>query len=269
MTSFFQRLALVQASLDTLLCIGLDPDPDRLPLACRDSEDPIFSFNRAVIDATVDQVCCYKPQLAHYSAIGAEQSLEKTITHIRERNVPVLLDGKRGDIGSTAERYAVELFERYGADAATVNPYLGLDAMQPFLDYADRGVFMLCRTSNPGGADVQELKLETGELLYEHIARQAAEAWNGHNNVGLVVGATQPRELARIREISGGMTFLVPGIGAQGGDIEATMTAGAGGGMILSSSRGILYAGEGSPDFETAVRTAAIATREAINRARK
>ncbi len=265
MSAFFERLALVQESYDTLLCIGLDPDPARFPASIRQSANPVFEFNRHIIDATADLVCCYKPQIAHYAALGAEAELEQTINYIKDRNIPVVLDAKRGDVGSTAEKYAQEVFDRYGADAATINPYLGLDAMAPFLERSDKGLFILCRTSNPGGGDIQELRLDNGKLLYEHIAEQAAMAWNQHGNVGLVVGATQPVELRRIRAITGKMPFLVPGIGAQGGDLDATLKAGAGGGLIISSSRAILYAGS-DRSFDKAARTAAMATRDDINR---
>lgn len=267
MSSFFQRLALVQASNSSLLCVGLDPDPMRLPAAIKDAGRPIFEFNRAVIDATADLVCAYKPQIAHYAALGAEGELEETIDYIKSKGVPVILDAKRGDIGSTADRYADELFNRYGADATTLNPYLGYDSLEPFLKFEDRGCFLLCRTSNPGGADLQNLELASGEQVFEHVAHLAASAWNQAGNIGLVVGATQPAELARIRQIVGAMPFLVPGIGAQGGDIAATMAAGEGGGMILSSSRQIIYAGEdsGTNDFAEDVRQAAILTRDEIN----
>lgn len=264
MSAFFERVALSQAAHSTLLCIGLDPDPARFPDSIRTSPEPIFTFNKAIIDATADLVCCYKPQIAHYAAVGAEDQLQKTIDYIHERKLAVLLDAKRGDVGSTAEKYAAELFERYGADGITINPYLGLDAMEPYLDYKDKGVFILCRTSNPGGADLQNLELKDGRQLFEHVARQAATVWNTHGNVGLVVGATQPSELARIRELVGSMTLLLPGIGAQGGEVEATIAAGQGGGMIVSSSRAILYASAGD-DFDKKARAMAIATRDEIN----
>jgi orotidine-5'-phosphate decarboxylase len=212
-------------------------------------------------------VCCYKPQFAHYAAVGAEEELEKTIQYIKDLGIPVLLDAKRGDVGTTAERYAVECFERYNADAVTINPYLGYDAMEPFLSYSEKGVFILCRTSNPGGADLQNLKLEDGRSLYEHVAHQASSVWNANNNVALVTGATRPQELARIREITGDMTFLLPGIGAQGGDVAASIEAGEGGDLIVSSSRAVLYASDGD-DFADAARKAAEATRNEINEAR-
>ena len=208
----------------------------------------------------MDIACCYKPQFAHYAAVGAERELEKTIQYIKDLGIPLILDVKRGDVGSTAERYAVECFERYGADAVTINPYLGLDAMEPFLDYGEKGVFILCRTSNPGGADLQNLKLADGSSLYEHVARQASGVWNVNNNIALVTGATHPEELARIRQITGDMTLLLPGIGVQGGDIGVSLAAGEGGGLIVSSSRAVLYASSGD-DFADAARKVAEATR--------
>jgi len=250
-----------------LLCIGLDPDPNRFPKRFLKEDEPIFNFNKAIIDATADLVCCFKPQIAHYAAVGAESELFKTIAYIKDLGIPVILDAKRGDVGITAERYAVECFERYNADAVTINPYLGFDAMEPFLSYTDKGVFILCRTSNPGGADLQNLTLDNGLSLYEHVAHQASSVWNTNNNVALVTGATQPQELARIREIAGDMTFLLPGIGAQGGDVEASLAAGEGGGLIVSSSRTVLYA-SGGDDFADAARQVADSTRIEINRHR-
>lgn len=220
------------------------------------------------MDATHDLVCCYKPQIAHYAALGAEDQLKETINYIHSKGIPVLLDAKRGDIDSTSKHYVDEAFVRYGADAVTINPYLGLDAMKPFLDQKDKGVVILCRTSNPGGADIQNLQLKDGSLLYEHVAKQATEVWNYNKNIVLVVGATQPEELARIREITGEMNLLVPGVGSQGGDIEALMKAGKGGNMIISSSRGILYASE-LDDFAEAARKVAENTRNEINQYRR
>ncbi len=224
----------------------------------------MFSFNRAIIDATLDIACCYKPQIAHFAAQGAEQELEKTIIYLKNLDIPVLLDAKRGDVGSTASMYAAELFERYGADAATINPYLGLDAMQPFLDYRDKGLFILCRTSNPGGATLQNLRLESGQTLFEHIATQAVTRWNANGNVGLVVGATVPEELRRVRDIAGNMPFLLPGVGTQGADVAQTMAAGQGGPLLVSASRSILFASPGR-DYDEAARNAAISTRDEIN----
>lgn len=267
MSKFFERVTQRQQVRSTLLCVGLDPDVSRFPHSIQQEADPVFTFNKAIIDATVDLVCCYKPQIAHYAGIGAESALLKTIRYIQELGVPVLLDAKRGDVGSTARWYAREVFERYAADATTINPYLGLDAMQPYLDYRDKGIFILCRTSNPGGADLQNLALANGKRLFEHVAEQAVNCWNQHDNVGLVVGATQPEELARIRELVGAMPLLLPGIGAQGGDIEATMKAGEGGTMLVSASRSILYASSGE-DFDRQARAAALAVRDEINQFR-
>ena len=265
---FFSSIEARQNQLDSLLCIGLDPDPGRFPLKISREKEPIFSFNKAVIDATVDLACCYKPQIAHYAAVAAERELEKTIAYIKDLDVPLILDAKRGDVASTAENYAAEVFERYGADAVTINPYLGHDAMQPFLAFADKGVFILCRTSNPGGADIQNLVMEGGDQLFERVASLAAHQWNSNSNVALVVGATKPTELARIREITGEMTFLLPGIGAQDGDVAASIKAGQGGGLIVTSSRAVLYASSGD-DFADAAREVAKSTRDEINQHRQ
>jgi orotidine-5'-phosphate decarboxylase len=264
-STFFSRLKQRQEAIRSRLCIGLDPDPARFPALLRQSRTPIFDFNRAIVDATQDVASCFKPQIAHFASAAAEDQLIQTIEYIQDLDIPVLLDAKRGDVGSTAEMYAAELFERYGADAATVNPYLGMDSLQPYLDYEDKGIFVLCRTSNPGGADLQHLVLENGQMLYEHVARLASESWNNNKNVGLVVGATRPEELERIREICGDMTFLLPGVGAQGADVGAMMAAGQGGGMLISSSRAILYASDGE-DFAEAARQVAIDTRDEVNK---
>ncbi len=262
--TFFERLSELQQARNTRLCVGLDPDLDRIPKPFHSSSTPIFDFNKAIIDATADLVACYKPQIAHYASVGAEEQLEQTIDYIHEQRLLVLLDAKRGDVGSTAEMYARELFERYKADAATVNPYLGLDSLEPYFDYAENGVFVLCRTSNPGGSDIQNLVLDSGETLFEHVAKLAAGPWNRNRNVGLVVGATRPEELRRIREICGDMTFLLPGVGAQGADIKEMVFAGQGGGMLASSSRAVLYASDGE-DFADAARQVAMQTRDEVN----
>lgn len=262
---FFSRLLQRQRDISSKLCIGLDPDSARLPACLRDAESPVLAFNKAIIDATQHLACCYKPQIAHFASTADEEALQETIRYVQSLGIPVVLDAKRGDVGSTAEMYARELFERYGADAATVNPYLGLDSLMPYLDYSDRGVFILCRTSNPGGADLQHLELASGETLYEHVASLAAGPWNYNGNIGLVVGATQPEELGRIRRICGEMTFLLPGVGAQGANIGEMMGAGQGGGMLVSSSRAILYASEGE-DFAEAAALTALSTRDEINR---
>lgn len=267
MSQFFKRLQQRRSEKDTLLCVGLDTDPGRIPQILANDPDPIFSFNREIMDATHDLVACYKPQIAYYSAVGSEETLIKTIDYAQQLGVPVLLDAKRGDIGSTAEMYAREAFERFGADAVTVNPYMGLDAMQPFLNYSDKGIYILCRTSNPGGSDLQNLVLESGQTLYEHVAELAATDWNLNNNVALVVGATRPEEISRIRQIVGDMEFLLPGVGAQGADVEQLMVNGQGGGLLISASRSVIYASDKS-DFASAARQSADLTRQEINRYR-
>jgi orotidine-5'-phosphate decarboxylase len=277
MTASF-TLSLKQAwrRAGSLLCVGLDPDPARLPAHLRGKADATFQFCRAIVDATADLVCAFKPQIAYFAAQRAEDQLEALIDHIHTRHpgIPVVLDAKRGDIGSTAEQYAREAFERYKADAVTVNPYMGFDSIEPWLAHAGRGVFLLCRTSNPGGADLQSLEVgeRNGglERLYERVARLAASSWNQGGELGLVVGATVPAELARVRELAPELPLLVPGIGAQGGDVASTVQAGSstdGTGMLINSSRAILYAGSGE-DFTAAARQAALETRDAINRFR-
>lgn len=277
MTASF-TLSLKQAwrRADSLLCVGLDPDPAKLPAHLRGKADATFQFCRAIVDATADVVCAFKPQIAYFAAQGAEDQLEALIDHIHSRHpgIPVVLDAKRGDIGSTAEQYAREAFNRYKADAVTVNPYMGFDSIEPWLAHEGRGVFLLCRTSNPGGADLQSLEVGERhgglERLYERVARLAASSWNKGGELGLVVGATVPAELARVRELAPELALLVPGIGAQGGDVAATVQAGSstdGTGMLINSSRAILYAGSGE-DFAAAARQAALETRDAINRFR-
>ena len=256
-------------SSGSMLCVGLDPDPRRMPAGC-DGDDATFDFCRAIVDATADLVCAFKPQFAHFAAQRAEPALERLCTYIREAHpdVLLLLDAKRGDIGSTAEHYATEAFVRYGAHAVTVNPYLGFDAVEPFLRHDGHGVFVLCRTSNPGGGDFQDLLVD-GRPLYQHVAARVADEWSRHGECGLVVGATWPGELAEVRAVVGDLPILVPGIGAQGGDIEATVTAGTdstGFGMAMSSSRAILHASAGT-DFAEAARAEAERTVAAINAA--
>lgn len=271
--SFIARLNEAWRSRNSLLCVGLDPDPARFPPQLANRPDAILEFCRAIVDATADLVCCFKPQIAHFSAHRAEDQLERLIAHIHQCHpgVPVILDAKRGDIGTTAALYAVEAFERYGADAVTVNPYLGRDSVEPFLAYGDRGVILLCRTSNPGSKDLQSLELAGGkgeERLYEHVARLVAGRWNEHGQCALVVGATYPDEMRRVRELVGDMPLLVPGIGAQGGDLGATVKAGRtshGTGLIISSSRAILYAGNDG-GYAQAARRVALETRDEINR---
>ena len=270
--NFIDRLRQAWAAQQTLLCVGLDPDPARLPAQLASSAYPIFEFGRAIVDATADLVCAFKPQIAYYAAARAEDQLEMTIANIRRHHpaIPVILDAKRGDIGSTAEMYAREAFVRYQADAVTVNPYLGFDSLQPFLDYADKGVIVLCRTSNPGAGDLQDMA-SGGRKLYEVVAEKAARDWNANANVLLVVGATYPEELREIRSIVGDMPILVPGVGAQGGDVAAVLANGAtadGTGLVISSSRAVLYAGSGS-DYAQAARSAALKLRDEINLCRK
>lgn len=270
--NFVDRLASRWHEADTLLCVGLDPDPARLPLHVRTGVDAIFHFCREIVDATADLVCAFKPQIAYFAAARAEDQLERLMAHIRRAHpqVPVILDAKRGDIGATAEHYAREAYERYGADAVTLSPYMGRDSLEPFLAYPDRGAFLLCRTSNPGGDDLQMLDAG-GIALYQQVARRAAKDWNTNGQLGLVVGATYPHELAAVRALVGTMPLLVPGIGAQGGDIAASVTAGQtadGAGMVINSSRAILYAGE-STDFAQRARATAQATRDEINRYRR
>lgn len=273
---FMTALTAAWQQRNSLLCVGLDPDPARFPAHLQGRQDAIFEFCKAIVDATADLVCCFKPQIAYFAARGAEDQLEALIEHIHAKHpaIPVILDAKRGDIGSTAEQYAIEAFERFKADAITVNPYMGRDSVDPYLAYPDKGVILLCRTSNPGGSDLQFLEVETprGRMkLYEHVARTVAEDWNASGNCGLVVGATFPAEIARVRDLTGDMPLLVPGIGAQGGDIAATLAAGRtanGNGLMINSSRAILYAGvkanEGE-DFAEAARKVALDTRDAIN----
>ena len=271
-TSFGARLATAMREHDSLVCVGLDPEPEKFPASVRGAKRAIFEFNRAIVDATADLVCAYKPQIAHYAALAAEDQLADTIAYIRERapGVPVILDSKRGDIGSTAEKYAREAFVRYGADAVTVNPYLGFDSAEPFLKYADKGIVVLCRTSNKGAREFQDLEV-AGRKLYQIVAEHVAQKWNTHGNCLLVVGATYPAELADIRARTGEMTFLVPGVGAQGGDVNLAVRNGmtqSGDGLVINSSRGILYAGSGD-DFAAAARRATLELREAINAARR
>jgi len=270
--SFMQRLRAAWAAQQSLLCVGLDPDPAKLPRQLAGVRYPIFEFGRAIVDATADLVCAFKPQIAYYAAARAEDQLEMTLAHIRGKHpaVPVILDAKRGDVGSTAEMYAREVFERYRADAVTVSPYLGLDSLQPYLGHKDKGVIVLCRTSNSGARDLQDFE-GGGKKLYQRVAELAAGEWNTNGNLMLVVGATYPRELREIRAIVGDMPLLVPGIGAQGGDIAAVLANGAtadGTGLVISSSRAVLYA-SGGEDYAAAARTAARKTRDDINACRK
>ena len=269
---FMTALRAAWQQRDSLLCVGLDPDPAKFPAHLQGRPDAILAFCTQIVDATADLVCCFKPQIAYFAAHRAEDQLEALIEHIHAAHpdTPVILDAKRGDIGSTAEQYAIEAFERFKADAITVNPYMGRDSVDPYLAWPDKGVILLCRTSNPGGSDLQFLEVDTprGRMrLYEHVARTVAEDWNASGNCALVVGATFPAEIARVRALVGDMPLLVPGIGAQGGDIAATLAAGRtanGSGLMINSSRAVLYAGKGE-DFAQAARRVAQETRDAVN----
>ena len=269
--NFIDMLRQAQRAHDSMLCVGLDPEPAKFPGAWRGDAARIFDFCAAIVDATRDLACAFKPQIAYFAAQRAEDQLERLIAHIHRvaPGVPVILDAKRGDIGATAEQYAREAFERYQADALTLSPFMGFDSIEPYLRYADKGLILLCRTSNPGGSDLQAQVLAGGGMLYEHIARLAAGPWNGGGQLGLVVGATYPEEIARVRAIAPTLPLLIPGIGAQGGDAEATVRAGwrEGGPIIVSSSRAILYASAGD-DFAAAARRVAQATRAQLNAAR-
>jgi orotidine-5'-phosphate decarboxylase len=269
--SFIEKLKDAWKRTNSLVCVGLDPDLARFPRHLEKNAEAIFRFNKEIVDATHDLVCAYKPQIAYFSAVSAERQLEQTIEYIRSNypHIPVILDAKRGDIGSTAEMYATEAFSRYGADAVTINPYMGHDSAEPFLRHADRGIVLLCRTSNSGASDLQDLVVD-GAPIYEHVAKMIAEKWNANRNCLLVVGATWPAQMAKIRSLVGDMPFLVPGVGAQGGDVEALVKAGQtadGTGLIISSSRAILYAGSGV-DYAAAARAETLKLRDTINKFR-
>ncbi len=264
---FHTKLRSAWQTSQSMLCVGLDPDPTRLPVTFDRTSAASFDFCKAIVDATAHTVCAFKPQFAYFAAQRAEPELERLCNYIHETypGVLLILDAKRGDIGPTAEQYAREAFDRYGADAVTVNPYLGTDSIEPYLRDRQHGVFVLCRTSNPGGADFQSLDID-GEPLYAHVARRAATEWSTMGDCGLVVGATFPKELGAVRQIVGDMPLLVPGVGAQGGDIETAVAEGAtadGFGMVINSSRAILYASS-EADFAEAAGRLAVATRDAI-----
>jgi orotidine-5'-phosphate decarboxylase len=279
--TFAERVLSAERANDSLLCVGLDPEPGKFPGAWKGDPGRIFDFCSVIVDATKDLVIAFKPQIAYFAANRAEDALERLIAHIRQvaPGVPVILDAKRGDMGSSAEQYAREAFDRYRADAVTLSPFQGLDSIEPYMRYPGKGLILLCRTSNPGGSDLQAQRLHNGDFLYEHIARLAQGEWNRTGQIGLVVGATYPGEIARVREIAPTLPLLIPGIGAQGGDAAATVQAGwrgqrgAGGitttgPIIVNSSRAILYAGTGD-DFAAAAREAALAARAALNAARR
>ena len=271
--TFLKKLQDAWTASGSLLQVGLDPDPQRFPAELRGRPDAIFEFCRGIVDATAPYASSFKPQIAYFAAHRAEEQLEALCRHIRAAHpgLPIVLDAKRGDIGSTAENYAREAYERYVADAVTVSPYMGLDSVEPYLAWKDRGVIVLCRTSNAGGSDLQFLKMADGQPLYLHVAGLVADKWNSDGQCGLVVGATFPNELAAVRQrIGDAVPLLVPGIGAQGGDVNATVQAGrnsAGTGMMINSSRAIIYASQ-AEDWREAAAAAAQGLRDAINAVR-
>jgi orotidine-5'-phosphate decarboxylase len=271
--NFLDMLRQAERQNGSMLCVGLDPDPAKFPAEFQGDSGRIFDFCAAIIDATADLVIAFKPQIAYFAAHRAEAQLERLMTHMRRTapHVPVILDAKRGDIGSTAEQYAIEAFERYGADAVTLSPFMGFDSVQPYLKHHGKGAFLLCRTSNPGGDDFQSQRLASvaGQpLLYEHIAQLAQGPWNLNGQLGLVVGATYPAEIERVRALAPTVPLLIPGVGAQGGDALATVKAGwrPDGQIIVNSSRAILYASMGA-DFAQAARQEALKTRATLQAA--
>lgn len=276
--TFLDMLRGAERQNRSLLCVGLDPDPARFPSKLKGDASRIYDFCAAIVEATADAAIAFKPQIAYFAAHRAEDQLERLMEHMRRTapQVPVILDAKRGDIGSTAQQYAIEAFERYGADAVTLSPFMGFDSVQPYLQYHGKGAFLLCRTSNPGGDDLQNQRLASVEgapLLYEHVARLAQGPWNLNGQLGLVVGATYPAEIERVREIAPTLPLLIPGVGAQGGDAMATVRAGLRtqgdttiGPIIVNSSRAILYASDGD-DFAAAARQVALKTRDELQAA--
>jgi orotidine-5'-phosphate decarboxylase len=276
--TFLEQLQSAERQNGSLLCVGLDPEPSNFPTAMKGDASKIYDFCAQIVDATADLAIAFKPQIAYFAAHRAEDQLEKLMAHMRRSapHVPVILDAKRGDIGSTAEQYAKEAFERYDADAVTLSPFMGFDSLQPYLKYHGKGAFLLCRTSNPGGDDLQNQRLASVEgqpLLYEHIAKLAQGPWNLNGQLGLVVGATYPAEIERVRSLAPTLPLLIPGVGAQGGDAEATIKAGyrqsngvTTGAVVVSSSRAILYASSGG-DFAQAARHEALRTRDLLKAA--
>jgi len=274
--NFVDKLRHAERLNQSMLCVGLDPEPAKFPGTWKGDSARIYDFCATIVDATRDLVIAFKPQIAYFAAHRAEDALERLMAHIRQvaPDVPVILDAKRGDIGSTAEQYAREAFVRYAADAVTLSPFMGFDSIEPYLRYEDKGIILLCRTSNPGGGDLQVQRLASGDLVYEHIARMVQGPWNTTGQLALVVGATYPAEIERVRELAPTAPLLIPGIGAQGGDAAATVRAAwrAVNGrtiapIIVSSSRAVLYASSGD-DFAAAARHVAMAARDELNRAR-
>ena len=277
--NFIDMLSAAERHNASMLCVGLDPEPTKFPGRYKGDANKIYDFCAAIVDATADLAIAFKPQIAYFAAHRAEGQLERLMTHMRRvaPQVPIILDAKRGDIGSTAEQYAIEAFERYGADAVTLSPFMGWDSVAPYLKYHDKGAFLLCRTSNPGGDDLQNQRLASIDgqpLLYEHVAQLAQGPWNLNGRLGLVVGATYPKEIERVRELAPTLPLLIPGVGAQGGDAVATVKAGlrvadgaTTGPIIVNSSRAILYASSGD-DFAQAARKVAVQTRQTLQDAR-
>jgi orotidine-5'-phosphate decarboxylase len=277
--TFLDMLSAAERQNNSMLCVGLDPEPTKFPDRIKGDSNKIYDFCAAIVDATADVVNSFKPQIAYFAAHRAEGQLERLMEHMRRvaPHVPIILDAKRGDIGSTAQQYAIEAFERYGADAVTLSPFMGWDSVAPYLKYHGKGAFLLCRTSNPGGDDLQSQRLASVEgqpLMYEHIAQLAQGSWNLNGQLGLVVGATYPKEIERVRELAPTLPLLIPGVGAQGGDAVATVKAGlrvsgeqTTGPIIVNSSRAILYASKGD-DFAEAARRVALQTRETLQAAR-
>lgn len=272
--TFVEQLLAAQSQNQSMLCVGLDPDPAKFPQHWRGDASKTFAFCAAIVEATADLAMAFKPQIAYFAAHRAEAHLEQLVAHIKRvaPQVPIILDAKRGDIGNTAEQYAKEAFDRYQADAVTLSPFMGFDTVEPYLRYPGKGVFLLCRTSNPGGDDLQNQRLAdlSGQpRLFEHIAAQVNGPWNPTGQVGMVVGATYPEEIARVRELAPHAPLLIPGVGAQGGDAVATVKAGwrADAPIAVNSSRAILYASSGA-DFAQAARAVAEATREQLEEAK-
>ena len=272
--TFLDMLRNAEQQNGSMLCVGLDPEPARFPAQLKGDANKIYDFCARIVDATADLSIAFKPQIAYFAAHRAEGQLERLMEHMRRvaPHVPIILDAKRGDIGSTAEQYAKEAFDRYGADAVTLSPFMGFDSVQPYLKYEGKGAFLLCRTSNPGGDDLQNQRLASVEgqpLLYEHVARLAQGPWNLNGQLGLVVGATYPAEIERVRALAPTVPLLIPGVGAQGGDAVATVRAGwkPGAPIVVNSSRAILYASSGD-DFQDAARREALRTRDLLQAAR-
>ncbi|MEM4780526.1 MAG: orotidine-5'-phosphate decarboxylase [Halalkalicoccus sp.] len=272
--TFFERLGERIDERDSVLCVGLDPDPTRIPDRLTDRDLPRWAFNRRIIDATHHHAAAYKPNAAFYEDDEGWRALTETIAYAHGKGVPVILDAKRADIANSTRQYAklVDPDRAHSADAITVTPYMGRDSLEPFLAHEEAGVFVLCRTSNPGGADLQDLELASGERVYERVAA-LADLWNGNGNVGLVVGATAPEELETLREQVPDLPFLVPGVGSQGGDVEAAVEFGLSEGVgLINSSRGIVFAGVGGPEgdegFDDAAGEAAKRLKKRLNRYR-